>query len=190
MLIWVIDAGVTNLQIVWEAKTGNNISGLEFRLMLSRQLVNMHIDRKRSSVLLPASPRHERYCRRQAAAESAPPTAVASRVLPTAAVIRPVTATQWREHCAMLCTRKLRCVYCSERADAAVKSGLTKPKVALTKFCCNLCVRPVRFGCTAEVALCIRPQPGLSSCFVMYHELKDRRVHLGASASATLAMEY
>ena len=79
----------------------------------------------------------------------------------------------------------LRCVYCSERAESAVRNGLGVPLVSTTSSTCSICVRMVVKGCSAQLPLCVKPRPGLKSCFVMYHEEKHSRER---SATALLAM--
>ena len=158
--------------------------------MLARQLVNLHLDRKRGSALVPASPRHERYRRRVAAASSAASrTPAEPRALPEmdgmAAGSGAVSATRWGGHVATSLSvgKKLRCVYCCERAETAVRNGLEAPFVSCTNFFCSVCVRPVKRGCSTQVPLCIKPRPGLRSCFMIYHEA---RAH---ASCATLAMD-
>ena len=193
VFMWLLDAGATNSHIVWTVKSGIKISGREFRLMLCRQLVNLHLDRKRCTKLLPASPRHERYIRRVAAPAGETGPAAASRTLLPAAAVSALsgTATRWRDHTAtkLSVRQKLRCVYCCERAEAAVRDGLVAPVVSKTNFVCSTCTRPIKFGCSAELPLCIKPRPGLRSCFVMYHENKHILERRAATPTALLAME-
>ena len=87
--------------------------------------------------------------------------------------------------------KRLRCLYCAQRATAAKDKGLSAPAVSVTSYVCNLCVRPIKFGCTSELPLCIMARPGLESCFVLYHQQKSSLslANADASAASSLAMD-